>query len=104
MSSIIGKVVVMYMMDQIKGILAQKLQVGFTPGYSPVHSAVLITESVAEARDQHAYPVITYMDASKAFDMVCHNGMLNLLHQQGIQGPLWDLDNSLYSGTKSTVK
>ncbi len=106
-SSNVGKVCERSIMAATKPILARSqscLQMGFTEGCSPVHACLILTEAIAEARDQNETPKITFMDASKAFDIVCHRGMLNTIANQGINGTLWNLYDSMYSGNSSAIK
>ena len=68
-----------------------RLQFGFTQGASPVYAALVITEAMAEAQDTGKPLYITFLDTSKAFDVVDHKCMLNALYQQGVTGSLWSL-------------
>ena len=47
---------------------------------------------------------ITFMDGSKAFNLVYHNGLLCIIHNIGVGGALWDLHNHMYEGITSMVK
>ena len=105
-TSIVGKVLEKYMLVHTKILLdpvQSPLQFGFTPKCSPVYAAIALTEILAEAKDNAQELHIAFMDTSKAFDVVHHNGMLNSLYQQGINGDLWQLYNSLYQDIKSVV-
>ena len=64
----------------------------------------MLTEVIAESKDNKEPVFIQFLDARKAFDVVWHDGMLCSLHDQGITGPLWSLHSSLYDGIKSCVK
>ena len=59
---------------------------------------------MANAKDSKQEIYVTYMDTSKAFDIVDHKGMLNALHQQSIHDSLWQTYDSMYSGIQSAVK
>ena len=63
-------------------------QFGFTSGSSPTYAALVLTEIMANANDSKQELYVTYMDTSKAFNVVDHKGMLNALHQQGIHDSL----------------
>ena len=47
---------------------------------------------------------ITFLDASKCFDVVDHNSMLRHLYDQGVHGKNWQLFETLYSNISSRVK
>ena len=46
-------------------------------------AALMITEIMAEAKDNIEILYLTFMDSSKAFDVVNHHAMLNALFEQG---------------------
>ena len=56
------------------------------------------------AKDTKSELYRTLADTSKAFHVICHKGMLNALHEQGVHGHLWKLDDSLYDNTTSVIK
>ena len=106
-TSIVGKVVEKHMIQLTRPILDSThspLQFGFTRGSSPTYAALVLTEIMADAADRKQELQVTFMDTSKAFDVVNHKGMLNALHQQGITDSMWDLFNSMYNGIQSAVK
>jgi hypothetical protein len=106
-TSIIGKVIEKEMLQRIRTSLDRnqsRLQFGFTPGVSPLYAALILTEVMSEARDTKEPTIITFMDTSKAFDVVAHPNMLHALHSQGVKDSLWHLFSSLYSGPRSAVK
>ena len=106
-TAIVGKIVEMHMVNHTRPILDQqqsRLQFGFSHGCSPVMAALILSEVIANAKDNDEELIITLLDTSKAFDVVSHPIMLNALHQQGIHGNLWQLYSNMYSGIKSAVK
>ena len=52
-----------------------RLQLGFSGGISPVYAALVVTELMAEAADSKQELLVTFLDTSKAFDVVDHEGM-----------------------------
>jgi hypothetical protein len=46
-----------------------KLQKGFTKGASSINIALLITESINEAKDNNETPILITLDTEKAFDV-----------------------------------
>ena len=81
-----------------------KLQFGFTEKVSPSNAAVMITEAIAENRDKKMPTYITYLDASKCFDVVNHDSMLCCLYEQGVRGKTWKLFENMYTGITSQIK
>ena len=73
-----------------------RLQHGLTAKCSSINAAFLITESIAEAKDTRKPLYITFLDASKVFDVVDHSIMMNELHPMEIEGDLSpDSDSTL---------
>jgi len=106
-TSLIGKVVEKEILDRTK--LCGKdnrsnLQFGFTEGVAPITAAMIITEAICQAQNNKEILTATFMDASKAFDIVCHSSLLNTLADHGIQGNLWSLYHSMYSDINGMVK
>ena len=106
-TSLIGKILEKVLVIPTKKILEarlNKLQRGFCNHSSSINTAFLLSESIAEARDNKEILYTALLDASKAFDVVWHPGMLFSLHQHGITGNLWLLYQDMYSGMTSRVK
>ena len=107
-TSLIGKILEKLFVMPTKKILEarlNKLQRGFCNHSSSINTAFLLSESIAEeARDNKEILYTALLDASKAFDIVCHPGMLFSLHQHGITGNIWLLYQDTYSGMTSRVK
>ena len=79
-------------------------QFGLTKGASPSNAAVMISEAIAENLDEKKPTYITYLDASKCFDVVDHNSMLCCLYEQGVTGKLWKLFENMYTDISSSIK
>lgn len=67
---------------------------------------MLLTEAMAHSKDEKLKLHIAFMDASKAFDVVDHDGILNHLQDQGISSSntLWHLFDDLYTDITSVIK
>ena len=106
-TSLVGKLIEKTLVRPTKDILQPKLnrlQRGFCSGSSSVNTAVLVTEACAEAQDAKAPLYATFLDASKAFDVVWHQGLFLKLMQLGITDDLWMLYRDLYNGMSSAMK
>jgi hypothetical protein len=106
-TSIVAKVIEKELTSRMNQILSDSQsphQFGFTEGVSSNNAAVLLTEAIADAKTQRQPLQITFMDASKAFDVVDHSSMLRHLYNRGVCGKLWLVMDDLYTGTKSAVK
>ena len=106
-TAIIGKVFEMLLLKPTKEILdptQNPMQKGFTERCSSTNAAFILTEAIAEAKDNNQPLYVTYMDASKAFDIVWHNTMLSKLHDRGVGGDLWLLLCNMYDGITTKIK
>ena len=106
-TSIIGKLLEKAWLLRANPIIEgnqSRLQRGFTAKCSSINAALLITESIAEAKDTRKPLYITFLDASKAFDVVDHSILMNELHRMGIEGDLWLILKQLYNNPKTSLK
>lgn len=106
-TSLVGKVIEKFLVAPTKTILRPNLnllQRGFCENSSSLNTAFLLTETIADAKDNNIILFTTFLDASKAFDVVWHNGMMRSLHELGISGNLWLLYKDMYHNMTSRVK
>ena len=104
---LVNKVLEKIIQDPLKDILNPQLcnlQRGFIEGASSINTALILSEAVAEAADNNQALYTLFLDASKCFDVVYHNAMLNRLHDQHIYGDLWMLLNDNYKQMTSDIK
>jgi hypothetical protein len=85
-------------------IAQNPLQKGFTRGTSNSHVAVIITELIAESKDENSPLVIGFLDAQKAFDVLGHDSVIRKLYLAGIVGGKWNIINKWYKDLISCVK
>ena len=107
LTSLVGKLLEKIMIKPTKSIFApqqNRLQRGFTDHASSINTALILTETIAEAFDAKKPMYVTMMDASKAFDVVWHTSLLNKLHDIGVDSNLWLLYDDMYSGLSSRVR
>jgi hypothetical protein len=106
-ASNLGKILEKEMLTRTKTITRAKqdpLQFGFTEKCSPLLCAFLITEAIAEAQDNCQPLYVTFMDSSKAFDMVDHTALLNSLYDLNIDPQLWCLYSDMYTNVMTRVR
>ena len=93
---ICGKIFEKIIFDEIyEHLTATKLlsekQSGFRPGDSTINQLLSITHEIYNAFEHHHDTRAVFLDISKAFDKVWHEGLLLKLRSNGISGPLLNL-------------
>ena len=80
-----------------------RFQSGFRPGDSTVMQLVYIVHRIHEALDRGNEVRAVFLDISKAFDKVWHEGLLLKLKCLGIDGALYKWFECYLSGRKQRV-
>ena len=85
--------------------LITKNQSGFRPGDSTTNQLIYLIDEIHQAFDSaECYEVRSvFLDISKAFDKVWHDGLLFKLKQNGVSGHLLDLFNNYLCNRKQRV-
>ena len=83
--------------------LISSLQSGFRPGDSTINQLLSITTEIYEAFENFEEVRAAFLDISKAFDKVWHEGLLFKLKQNGISGNLYVFMESYLSDRKQRV-
>ena len=79
-------------------------QSGFRPGDSTLNQLLLITHEIYKTFENHQETRAVFLDISKAFDKVWHEGLLLKLKSNGIDGQLYFLiGNFLYNRYQRVV-
>ena len=78
-------------------------QSGFTNGDSAIYQLINITNEFGKALDEDKEVRVIFCDISKAFDRVCHRGLLKKLESIGIRRSLLDWVQNYLSGRKQRV-
>ena len=99
---IFGKIFEKIIFDRLYNFLLQKEllnpnQSGFRPSDSCVNQLIAITHEIFKAFDCNPSLEVrsVFLDISKAFDKVWHEGLLYKLKSMGISGELYNLENYL---------
>ena len=93
MLPICGKILEKIVFDQVYAFLnvnnlLSKNQSGFRPGDSTIYQLLSITSSIYEAFEEYDETRAVFLDISKAFDKVWHEGLIFKLKCYGISGSL----------------
>ena len=83
--------------------LISKKQSGFIPGDSTINQLLAITTEIFNAFENVDETRAVFLDISKAFDKVWHEGLICKLKQNGINNKLLDLITSFLSDRKQRV-
>jgi endonuclease/exonuclease/phosphatase family metal-dependent hydrolase len=105
--SVIGKIVESLLRTRIAPTVLKTqnpLQRGFTKGTSPLNAALIMQESIMEAKTRKRPLYIALLDAKSAFDVVSHNSLLRKLYLSGIQDELWSIIANTFCDATSVVK
>ena len=100
----VGKIVEKEMMTRTKPqskLEQDPRQYGFTKGRSPPICALMVSEAIAECKDLDQPLYVTFMDSSKAFDMVDHSILLNAQHDLELDPHMWKLYHDMYETVNS---
>ena len=70
---------------------------------SCINQLLAITHEIFEAFDCNPSLEVVFLDISKAFDKVCHEGLLYKLKSMGIPGELYNLLENYLAGRHQSV-
>ena len=83
--------------------LISQNQSGFRPGDSTINQLLAITTEIYEAFEDYDEVRAVFLDISKAFDKVWHDGLIFKLKQNGINGELLRFFENYLHGRKQRV-
>ena len=87
----------------VENELISKYQSGFRPGDSTINQLLAITDEIFESFENNAETRAAFLDISKAFDQVWHEGLLFKLKRSGIDDHLHALICDFLRGRKQRV-
>ena len=87
----------------IQNDLISQHQSGFKPGDSCINHLLLITHEIYQSLDEGFDVRSVFLDISKAFDKVWHDGIIFKLKQDGISGNLSNLLSNFLKNRKQRV-
>ncbi len=73
-------------------------------GFTFQKTALILTETISEAKDSNKELFVASLDAKKAFDVVYQNAMLRKLFFDGLDPSLWNLMCEQYQDASSRVR
>lgn len=105
LSSVIGKVFEKVLLRRLTEQQSQSnpLQGGFRPGYSCLHSAFVLQETISSLREQKQKAFVAFLDVKRAFDTVWHAGLMYKLTEFQCPLYIWHLLDKWYSQSTSAV-
>ena len=87
----------------IKNDLISQHQSGFKPGDSFINKLLSVTHEIYQSFDQGFDVRSVFLDISKAFDKVWHDGIIFKMKQNGISGNLLNLLSNFLGNRKQRV-
>ena len=105
LSSVIGKIFEKVLLHHLTEQQSQlnPLQGGFRSGFSCVHSAFILQESITSIREQKQKAFVAFLDVKRAFDTVWHAGLMYKLAEFQCLLYIWHLLDKWYSQSTSAV-
>ena len=103
-----GKILEKIVFDQVYAFLnvynlLSKKQSGFTPGDSTIYQLLSITSTIYESFEKYEETCAVFLDISKAFDKVWHEGIIFKLKCNGVSGILVNIFENYLSNRYQPV-
>lgn len=85
LSSVLSKVLEFVLMDRLDPYLStSEAQFGFKPSHSTTQATHVLKETVNYYTERGSPVYTCFLDASKAFDRVCHTKLFQILEERGV--------------------
>lgn len=88
----------------VKNDVINKQQHGFIKNKSTTLACFKLITEILSSVDKKETPIAVFLDMTKAFDMICHDKLLNKLEQYGIRGPAYNWFESYLRGRKQCTE
>ena len=79
-------------------------QAGGIKGRATVDHIMILKELIHIAKQNKEHITLTYLDVTKAYDKAWLDGILYVLHKNGVKNRLWNLIKSLNSNLKTAIQ
>ena len=88
----------------VKNKLIYEYQSGFLPKHFTIHQLLELYNSILNSLEKKEFSCFLFCDFSKAFDKVCHRGLIHNMNYYGIKGPLikW-FENYFYQRKQKVI-
>ena len=105
LSSIFGKILdKIIIAAQSEQLNTSDMQFGFKPQSSTIMCSTILIETIEYYVFNHSPVYVLLIDASKAFDRVCHSKLFELLHHHNVCPIILRLLYNIYSRSEMQVK
>ena len=105
LSTTLSKVLELVLIDRLQPFLiTNDVQLGFEAGHSTTHATYVLREVINNYTNQGSPVYACFLDASKAFDRVCHSKLFKILADRGVPVPYLKLLIQWYRSQKMGVK
>ena len=88
----------------VKSKVISDLQGAGKKGQSCVHTAFVLQEAIATARESGHKVFVAYFNVSKAYNTVWTDGLFYQLHQMGVNGKMWRIMYRAYIDFRCKVR
>ena len=105
LSTTLSKVLELVLIERLQPFLTTNdAQFGFKTGHSTTHATFVLKETINNYTRQGSPVYTCFLDASKAFDRVCHSKLFDILSERGVPSPYIRLLAQWYTSQKMGVK
>ena len=105
LSTTLSKILELVLVERLQPFLdTSDAQFGFKPEHSTTYATFVLKETINYYTKQGSPVYVCFLDASKAFDRVCHSKLFQILSERGVPSPYLKLLIQWYTSQKMGVK